>query len=378
MRIAMKAGLAVLVMAMSGAAKAQVVHATVCEVLAKPASFDGKIVRIRGTVIAGMDEFAIRDKSCGAAVNGIWLGYPAGTNGKAGPAAIVQMGPAANGPAPRAAARVDVKLDKSKEWKQFDSMLGTAVKSSSCLGCTKYTVTATLVGRLDGVAATGASHAGGKVSGIGGFGSMNAYAARLVLQSVSDVSAQAIDYSKSPATSDDSGVGGNDPITIGVSAGRIAARTFPAGSESQKVVMRAVDAYGAEGDDNGVDIGFAGLAEVDPRDGRATIKSPDGVVYHTGFDMDRLTGHAMAKGIAFTGAQIADMRDSSTWDESSMKMEYKAWQTVVFNAMAAHQKLLVAPGGYVVWDAAWPAAEQNSKMDAGIRRYLTEWSVYGK
>jgi len=53
--------------------RAQTVDATVCDVLAHPASYDGKTVRIKGTVIAGMDEFAIRDKSCGTAVNGIWL-----------------------------------------------------------------------------------------------------------------------------------------------------------------------------------------------------------------------------------------------------------------------------------------------------------------
>ncbi len=208
MKNATAAMLTVLAIGLSCAAKAQVVDTTVCEVLAKPASFDGKIVRIKGTVIAGIDEFAIRDKSCGAAVNGIWLAYPVGSKGKAGPAASVQMQPASNGVAQAAATRAEVKLDKSKDWKQFDSLLGTAVKSSSCLGCVKYTVTATLVGRLDGVATAGLSHADGKVSGINGFGSLNGYPARLVLQSISDVSPQEIDYSKSPASQGDSGGGG--------------------------------------------------------------------------------------------------------------------------------------------------------------------------
>ncbi|MGB6696148.1 MAG: hypothetical protein WBE56_18310, partial [Terracidiphilus sp.] len=39
----------------------QVVDTTVCDVVKKPAPFDGKMVRIKGTVIAGFDQFAIKD-----------------------------------------------------------------------------------------------------------------------------------------------------------------------------------------------------------------------------------------------------------------------------------------------------------------------------
>src|SRR6202012_4822055 len=131
------------------AAKSQTVDTTVCEVLAKPGSFDGKIVRIKGTVITGMDEFAIRDKTCGAIVNGIWLEYPSGSKGKAGPLMTMQLQPAKNG-GKGSAAPAAVKLEKNKDWKQFDSALSAPVKNAgSCAGCAKYTVTATLVGRLD-------------------------------------------------------------------------------------------------------------------------------------------------------------------------------------------------------------------------------------
>ena len=70
---------------------AQAVDATVCAVLANPQSFDGKTVRIHGTVFAGFDEFALEDPSCKQPVSAIWLAYPDGTKGKAGPAAIVQL-----------------------------------------------------------------------------------------------------------------------------------------------------------------------------------------------------------------------------------------------------------------------------------------------
>ena len=81
------------------AAPAQVTDVKVCDVIAKPASFDGKMVRIKGTVFVGFDEFAIKDSTdpnCGYPVNAIWLEYPQGTKGKAGAAAILEVQPAKN------------------------------------------------------------------------------------------------------------------------------------------------------------------------------------------------------------------------------------------------------------------------------------------
>jgi hypothetical protein len=48
------------------------VDVNVCDVVKNPASFDGKMVRIKGTVVAGFDEFIIKDASypnCGFPVN---------------------------------------------------------------------------------------------------------------------------------------------------------------------------------------------------------------------------------------------------------------------------------------------------------------------
>ena len=99
-------------------------------------------------------------------------------------------------------ARTPVTLDKSKDFKQFDSLLAQTHEKGAdmCLGCARYEVTATLVGRLDSVAdATMKRDASGKIVGFGGFGNMNAYPARLVLESVSDVTPKEIDYSKTDA-----------------------------------------------------------------------------------------------------------------------------------------------------------------------------------
>lgn len=79
---------------------AQVVDSTVCDILANPQSYDGKIVRIKGLVIAGFEEFAVEGSGCNQMVNAIWLDYPEGTKGKAGPAAFLRLQLAAKLPGP--------------------------------------------------------------------------------------------------------------------------------------------------------------------------------------------------------------------------------------------------------------------------------------
>src|SRR5579872_3469295 len=86
-------------LAVPGRLSAQIVDSTVCEILAAPQSFDGKFVRVRGTVIAGFEEFAVRGSNCNQAVNAIRLAYPQDTKGKAGPAALVRLRLAKNNPA---------------------------------------------------------------------------------------------------------------------------------------------------------------------------------------------------------------------------------------------------------------------------------------
>jgi hypothetical protein len=88
--------LALFAVAFGSSLYAQVVDTTVCAVLKDPKSFDGKIVRIKGTVSAGLDQFLIKDGDCGELVNGIWLSYPQGTKAKSGPIALVTIQPAHN------------------------------------------------------------------------------------------------------------------------------------------------------------------------------------------------------------------------------------------------------------------------------------------
>jgi hypothetical protein len=225
----------------SPSGRAQTIDAAVYDILANPQSFDGKIVRIKGVVIAGFEEFAIKGSDCNQPVNAIWLAYPSGTKGKAGPLAFLQLQLAKDSSAQVTNVdRAPVTLDKNADFKKFDAFLSTTVKTAGlCLGCVKFTVSATLVGRLDGTKDTGfIRDSAGKVVGIGGFGNSNAYPARLVLQSVSEISSQEIDYAKG---------GPADPNNTPWES-----RSFIPSAPTADQVKRAADAFGAPGEHNGV------------------------------------------------------------------------------------------------------------------------------
>ena len=361
---------------------AQVTDVAICDVVKKPAPFDGKIVRIKGTVVAGFDQFVIKDAkdpNCGFPVNAIWLEYPQGTKGKAGPAAILQIQPAKNFSGQYTApTRTAVTLDKSKDFKQFDSLLAQTHQKnpSMCLGCTRYEVTATLVGRLDTVAdATLKRDASGKIVGFGGFGNMNAYPARLVLQSVSDITPKEIDYSKSDAETK------NDTMQTSGSGGDLGGATatmqkVAAGlgaSPLKDLAVKAVNVYGKPGQQNGVIVGFGRPNEISPKDeGAGAQDSPDGVLFNCTFNEDRLQGDALARAIAHLGTHITELREPEKGNEDAAAyvLESDAWIVTTVTALSSGQKYLTLPGGYVVWDNTWPADQRNSNMEATLKNFI--------
>src|SRR4051794_5598906 len=97
------------------ASAADVIDTSLCDVLKDPASFDGKMVRIKAaTVLAGFDEFVAKPQGCESASGALWLAYPEGSKAKAGPVALVQLQMARNGPAVAASPkRAAVTLDKN-------------------------------------------------------------------------------------------------------------------------------------------------------------------------------------------------------------------------------------------------------------------------
>jgi hypothetical protein len=381
------------------------VDTTVCDVVKKPEAFDGKIVRIKGTVIAGFDEFAIKDATdpnCGFTVNAIWLDYPPGTKGKAGPAALLTIQPAKNftgtiTPPTRAA----VTLDKGKDFKQFDSLLAQKHEKGAdmCLGCTRYEVSATLVGRLDGVAdATVKRDATGKIVGFGGFGNMNAYPARLVLESVSDVTPKEVDYSKNDdatkGTGGDGGLaaemygagggcasggcmgaaGGSDIDLKGAIAAAQKSADAVAAGPPKDTEEKAAAVYGKPSDHpNGVNVSYGAANEASPNDENLGAKdSPDGVLFNCTFNSDRLQGAALTRAVLHMGEHVSELRNPAAGNEAAPAyvLESDAWVVTSVGAAFAGQKYLTLPGGYLIWDGDWSVAERTDKMTSVLKDFL--------
>jgi hypothetical protein len=358
---------------------AQAVDTTVCAVLKSPASFNGKIIKIKGTVVAGFDQFIVKDSSpCGLQVDGIWLSYPQGTKGKAGPAALLQIQPAHNFAGTYTApTRTAVTLDKSKDFKTFDSLLSQVHNKGAgmCLGCTRYTVTATLVGRLDGVADATLQHdKAGKIVGFGGFGNANSYPARLVLQSVADVTPKEVDFSKSDAvtkgeTATFAGSGDlYDPL-VAAQKSVAGLAGSPAGVQAEKDVA----VFGKPSEHTGAAILSGATNEAAAKDEAQGAKdSPDGVLYNVTFNVNRLEGEAQLRAIVHMGQHISDLRAPTPGNENAplFVLEYNAWSMTAAAAVGSGQKFLTMPGGVLLWNSAWPVADRTTIMDDALKTYL--------
>ena len=150
-----------------------------------------------------------------------------------------------------------------------------------CLGCSKSEVSATITGRIDAVQPALRRDAAGKIIEITGFGNLNAYPVRLVLQSVSDVASHEIDYTKvaaiTKAESNSDSSGGDATSAVHGIAKVFGAGNHPASDQ----VERAAAAFSKQGDPNGVNVGFSGMNEASLRiEQKSAHASPDGVIYN--------------------------------------------------------------------------------------------------
>jgi hypothetical protein len=242
-----------------------------------------------------------------------------------------------------------------------------------CLGCVRYTVTATLVGRLDGVQSASLQRdKGGKIIGFGGFGNLNAYPARLVLQSVADIQEKEVDYSKTgaPAKGDFGPPPAEmfDPI---VAAGKSIEKLKGTPASDQVTKDVAVFAKG-----NGAAIIYAPTNEASSKDEALGVKdSPDGILFNCFVNQNRVDSTAELRSIIHMGQHINDLRAPIAGNEDAplFILEYSGWSmTVAVAAFNSPQTKLTMPGGYLLWDSAWPQAERNATMDTAIRDYLSK------
>ena len=262
-------------------------------------------------------------------------------------------------------------MDRTPAFETFDSLLSVKVKTPGmCLGCVKNDVTATLIGRIDGTDNPGLQRSkDGKITGLDGFGNMNMYGVRMVLQSVTDPVAQEIDVSKLPKVNGDNpGGGGKDYMAIAKKS-EDAFKTTSAPSVAQ--IQRAIDALGAPGADNGVTIAFDGLNDVPAGEGNKGPKaSADGLLLTIHIDPDKLKGDALSRAIVHEGEEVADLREAPVQGFSAI--EQKAWQTTLLVVIGARQKTLTLPGGVVLWSETWPEAERSQDAGTALSSYLSD------
>ncbi len=383
---------------------AQAVDTTVCAVLKAPASFDGKTVRITGTVVAGFDQFVVNDGDCGEEVNGIWLAYPPGAKAKAGPAAIVELEPAhdfAGKAAPEAYPAVPLVRDK--EFKQFDMLLSQRHDQNGgvCLGCPRYRVQATLVGRVDAVATAGVQRdASGKIVGLSGFGNLNDYPARLTLESVADVTPEEINYSASDAAvkkAQPNSTGESDMWrTMATDQGFSeesdqAQRSLDPIATSQKLVAALAPSPAADQikadvallpkgkEQNGVTIGY-GTADEAPAVAQGTADSPDGVLYICTFNRDRLPDLALTFALLRALQSVSDIRNPHPGSENAPLyfFEKNASTVTAISAEAAGTRYLTLHGGYLIWNVDWPDALKVGNTESAINDFLAKEDILAK
>ena len=348
-------------------AGAQVVDASVCDVVNHPMKFDGQTVRVKGVVQTDFDIFIMRGDTCSGS---LWLSYPAGTKVKSGPAAVLSLQLAANATGTPGKARPAVTLTQNADFATFDNLLTQKVKTPGmCLGCVKNDVAATLVGRVDGTDNAGLTRdADGKITGLDGFGNMNQYSTRLVIESVSDVTAKPIDFSKAAKVDgDNQGESGKDYMALT----KKAEEAFKGQPGPIAQIDEVLKAYGAPGQDNGVIVSFGNTANVPDGEGTKSAKSsPDGLLLTATFDPDKLKGDALSRAIAHQGVEINLLRAKEVL--SCKEMELRAWTLTITVVIGSRQKTLTVPGGTAIWSDGWPPADKNSMSVTALLNYVDD------
>ena len=170
---------------------------SVCEITAKPWKYNNKMLRIRGSVRINFEYSTLEDQDCS---DGIWLVLGDGT-GLPGPAMTVGEHDVRTLNSPRKPARIPIHLKRDANYNVLARYLQLDAKGAACVDhtslselpdCRRYRITATFVGRIDGISRPPKSGKGARSPQ--GFGQMGLFRAQLVVESVSEVSAEEIKH----------------------------------------------------------------------------------------------------------------------------------------------------------------------------------------
>lgn len=146
----------------------------VCEILQHPQSFNGKIISIQTPIRIAFEDFEVDISSCPQKVaSGIWLEYGKGPKTQATIWCCGDLTP-----------HDQLGLVQDSTFRKFDRQL-RSIRNGRPL----YAVSATLSGRFETVATTTCPDGIHQCPSVGGFGHLGMLASRLIVHSVSDVSA---------------------------------------------------------------------------------------------------------------------------------------------------------------------------------------------
>ena len=69
---------------------------------------------------------------------------------------------------------------------------------------------------------------------------------------------------------------------------------------------------------------------------------------------------------------IADLRNppADLTGASLSDLEFRGWINTVLIAVANSQKTLTAPGGYLLWNLAWPATERDKQLNDTMEMFI--------
>ncbi len=359
-------------------AQGAAVEATPCDVLSRPMEFNGKTVRVSGTVQTGLDDFVLRAPGCSgtplSSPQAIWIDYPRGTHGKAGPAMRIALAVSGAAATPSAPA---VALDRGHDFEHFDAALSSPLPSRGlCLGCAKSSVAATLTGRIDAVPVARIVRTGAQYSSAAGFGTLNRYRVRLVLESVSNVVEKDNDFQ--PASTELQAVRrtlSGDPFKT---ANRLP-EAFLNGTAVYGQVRRAAVIYGTPGGEpTGITVSYGPPNEdTAAEDTAAAASAPGGLLIHVTLDRARLPMDALVYAVMYAGSIAADLREPGE-PSPHLVLEQHALTTVLLAAVAANAKNVVLPSAAVLWNDEWAPADRQRLSDVAITRFLRTWEGNGR
>jgi hypothetical protein len=207
--------LMLLVLALSVSAQAQTtpsvkqptpIATTVCKILENPAAFNNKLVKARGYFTGNFEYSMLASESCSDA---IWFAL-ADSSGPPGLLAYVNGNgaPGERGSDGHWKKPMEVRLVRDSNFEKFENYLAesTKLQPGGICGrdCHIYRVTATFIGRIDGVSKeVHAAHLRRPSSAppdFKGFGQMGLFDAQIVVQSVEDVEAVELSHAGKKAT----------------------------------------------------------------------------------------------------------------------------------------------------------------------------------